>query len=886
MVNERYARVEAVYQDALDTPPEQRAELLDRACRGDHELRREVEALLSHYDAAPMTFLDHAAHALRHSPPVPERIGQYRILGVLGEGGMGIVYRAAQEHPRREVAVKVMRAGVFSERALQRFELETAILGRLKHPGIAQIHEAGLHEDPFGRRPFFAMELVEGPPVTAFATAEGLGIAQRLELVAEICDAVHHAHQRSLVHRDLKPANILVTRPDTSEGERSPDSGGRAMPKVLDFGVALATDSDIAATTMHTETGQLIGTLPYMSPEQLAGDVAAIDIRSDVYSLGVVLYELLCGRVPFDVTGKSIAAAARMISEEEPTPPGKVDRAMRGDLDTIARKALEKKPERRYQSASELAADLRRYLRHEPIAARPSTTVYQLSKFARRNRGLVAGLASAFVILIGGLVGTSFGLSQAMRARDAEAEHRAAAEESEQAAVVARDESEAVTRFLMDMLGAVSPEGRGSDVTVREALDQAASTVGQKLSGRPLIEARVRYAIGWSYFGLGIVDKAQEQMTEATAIFRREKGERDSDTLGALSTLGAIVSEKGNYSESEAHSRAALEVQRRVLGDEHPQTLISMDNLALALSDQGRYAEAEELLRRTLEASRRVLGQEHPGTLASMNNLGLAVYSQGNYVEAEQLQRQALEIRRHILGDDHRLTLDSMHNLANVLNALGHFTDAEELHRRALAGRRRVIGETHFLTLTSMDDLAKNLCDQKRFAEAEPLSRAALDGLRSTLGAEHPDTIETMQNLAVAIQNQGRFEEAQELLNASLEAANRTLGADHTLTLAALERVAALHLATGQLDEAQQSARRCLETRQRIQGEHPDTAKAMYLLARICLASGNDDEARTVARRAHQILQQTLGPDAVATREAAATLRSLEEAGNASAADK
>lgn len=796
---------------------------------------------------------------------------------------MGVVYRAEQDNPRREVALKAMRLNLSSQEAMRRFELEAAILGRLKHPGIAQIHEAGMHDDGTGPRPYFAMELVDGPPLMAFADRERLPTRGRLELFAKICEAVNYAHQKGVVHRDLKPANILVVSESPDEPSNPGATGPpretskiRGFPKILDFGVARATDSDLQATTMHTQTGQVVGTLPYMSPEQIVGEVGEIDTRSDVYALGVIAYELLAGQPPFEVANKSIAAAARTISEEEPPPLTKFDRAYGGDLNTIVLKALEKDPGRRYQSASDLAADVQRYLEHRPISARPGSTIYQLRKFARRNKAAVIGAAAVLGVLIGGLVSTSYGLAQAVRAREAEAEHRTLAEKSEGAAIAARDEAQAVTYFLIDMLRAIEPQARGADVSVREVLDRAETTVGEKFVGRPLVEARVRYAMAVSYAGLDLFDKAQTHMAEAAALFQRQKGERDRETLMALTALTLIFSERGESSKGEAQARATLEVQRRVLGEEDAHTLLTMANLARAVRDQGRYSEAETLIRKALEVQNRRLGEEHSETLESMNMLGTIMFFQGRYAESEAQHRKTLEIRRRVRGEDHAITLGSMHNLANAVNAQGRFPEAEELHRRALAGRRRVMGEEHVNTLMSIDDLARNLRDQDRFAEAEELSRKALVGFRRALGDEHPDTLEAMQNLAVAIQQQGRFEESDELLTTALDAANRTLGAEHPMTLAALQHLAALRLAMNKLEEAERYARQCLESRRRVQGKlHPETAAAMHLLARICVGLGKYDDAENLGRRVHEILTRTHGPDAIATREVAETLRDL-----------
>jgi len=442
MTSEQYERVRELFLATREKPAEQQAEFLRRACGADEALCAEVESLLTSAELAG-TFLQTpalgtgfavaapdalaASHAdadrgprrptvteyVLPPAPRPERIAQYRILDVLGQGGMGIVYRAEQENPRRIVALKVIRPGVQSRDLLRRFAHEGQVLAWLQHPGIAQVFEAGTTDTGQGPQPFFAMEFIQGRPLTEHAELRQLDVRQRLDLVAKVCDAVQHAHQKGVIHRDLKPGNILA------------DHDGQ--PKILDFGVARATDADLRTTTLETLPGQLIGTLAYMSPEQISGDPRQLDTRSDVYSLGVICYELLAGRVPLDLSTKTIPQAARALTEDEPPALGTLDRAFRGDLTTIVAKALEKDKNRRYQSASELAEDIRRYLADQPIQARPATTFYQLRKFARRNRPLVAGVVTAFIALTLGLVGTLRGYVQATAQRHtAEAERNRA----------------------------------------------------------------------------------------------------------------------------------------------------------------------------------------------------------------------------------------------------------------------------------------------------------------------------------------------------------------------------------------------------------------------------------------------------------------------------
>ena len=458
MTPEQYEHVRELFLAVQELEADQRDAYLRAHC-SEEAVRREVDALLADAPAAE-AFLEMPVLGVEFVMPRPksvlagdgrpiemdsraaspgaasvqfrhpERIGPYRILDVLGQGGMGVVYRAEQQHPQRLVALKVIRPGAESREALRRFVHEGQVLAWLQHPGIAQVYEAGTADTEYGPRPFFAMELVEGQPITRFAASHGLGVRERLELLTRVCDAVQHAHQKGVIHRDLKPGNILVDE--------------RGQPKILDFGVARVTDADIRVTTLQTTTGQLVGTLAYMSPEQVAGDPRALDTRSDVYSLGVICYELLTGRVPLDLSPRMVAQAARAIMEEDPPSLGTLNRALRGDLTTIVAKALEKDKQRRYQSASDLAVDIRRYLADEPVLAQPATTLYRLRKFARRNKPLVFGVVAAFVMLLLGIIGTT---SQAVlatrernRARDAEGraqEQRQIAEQRAYAATIA-----------------------------------------------------------------------------------------------------------------------------------------------------------------------------------------------------------------------------------------------------------------------------------------------------------------------------------------------------------------------------------------------------------------------------------------------------------------
>ena len=466
MTSEKHQRLQDLFLHARRLAPEAGASFLDDACGNDPELRCEVKKLLAH-DREPIPFVKAGAAALLTPGELasddaagaevrshPDRIGPYTIMRIIGEGGMGVVYEAEQDQPRRRVALKVIRPGLVTRELLRRFRHEAQVLGRLQHPGIAQIFEAGTTDEGEGGQPFFAMELIEGRPLVEHAAIAKLGTRERLELIAMICDALHHAHQRGVIHRDLKAANVLVQE-------------GTAQPKILDFGVARATDADVQTVTGRTDFGQLVGTVPYMSPEQAAGDPTKLDIRSDVYSVGVLTFVLLAGRLPYDVSGKMIHEAVRVIREKEPSRLSSVDRTFRGDVETIVAKALEKDPDRRFQSAAEMAADIRRYLDDRPIVARPASALYRLRKFARRNRALTGGLAIAFLAMA---AATGISLWQRHAARVAEGRE---AEQRELADARADALALSMWNSYVGMVTAAEIAAEGDPVAARRFLDAA-----------------------------------------------------------------------------------------------------------------------------------------------------------------------------------------------------------------------------------------------------------------------------------------------------------------------------------------------------------------------------------------------------------------------------
>ncbi|MBN2559992.1 MAG: serine/threonine protein kinase [Phycisphaerae bacterium] len=874
MTPEQYEQIRELFLAAREKDRSQRASFLRSAC-DDDLVRGEVESLLANDEKAD-TFLKTPAlgsgFVVAHpesfaSAPTgeldvgrapsdmtltsvqrhPKRLGRYRILDVLGQGGMGVVYRAEQDNPRRTVALKVIRPGIESPEVLKRFEHEGQVLGWLQHPGIAQIYEAGTADAGQGPQPFFAMELVRGTPLTDYAHTRRQGVRQRLELIASVCDAVHHAHQKGVIHRDLKPTNILVE-----------ESG---QPKILDFGVARATDADIRTTTLQTAAGQLVGTLAYMSPEQIGGDPQELDTRSDVYALGAISYELLTGRVPVDVSRKTLPQAARAIVEQEPALLRSVNRVYRGDVEAIVAKALEKDKSRRYQSAAELAADIRRYLANQPISARPVTTAYQLRKFAQRNKALVGGLAAVFVVLVIGIIGTSSQTVRATRernrARDAERladQRRLEAERQHTEALRQTAIAQAVNDFLNnDLLAAVEPEEQGRDVTVRQVLDRASAAIGGKFDNQPLVEAAVHTTIGQAYSSLGLYDEAEPHLDAAVEIGKRVQGEEHPETLASLSNMALLRKRQGRLKEAERIARHTVETSRRVLGEEYPQTiqatnnlavllqvagqpeeaealirrtvetqqrthgnddpatLTAMNNLAIFLIDNGKAEQAEPLLRQALETQRRVLRPEHPDTITTLSNLAQALWATSRPLEATPLFRQVVDLRRRVLGNDHPDTLEAMNNLANILRRTGTLAESEALFRETLAAQRRCLGQDHYKTLSTMGNLAGVLRDQKQYEEGETLLRQCLEGLRGKLGAGHPKTLAAMNNLATLLQDAGKLDEAEPLLREALDTLRGLVGEEHPTVLAMMNNLAYQLRWQGKLEEAAEMHKRAVE---------------------------------------------------------------------------
>ncbi len=803
--------VRELFCKALDVPEPDRASFLRDRCADDTDLVAEVESLLA-LDSSRGSFIDTPAvpRPAVDDAVIGRQVGRYEILRVIGTGGMGTVYEARQDRPHRLVALKVLRRGAASPVAMKRFQHEVEILGRLHHPNIAQIYDAGTFDAGEGAQPYFAMELVQGRPLVRYAEAAGLRTRQRLALFAGICDAVQYAHHKGVIHRDLKPDNILV------------DEHG--APKILDFGIARATDSDIQATTVHTDIGQLIGTVPYMSPEQVTGDPADVDPRSDVYSLGVVLYELLCGQLPHDLGKRSVPEAVRIIREEDPTPLSSVNRVFRGDVDTIVVKALEKEKSRRYQSPGALAADVRRYLKNEPILARPASTFYQLRKFARRNRTLVGGVTASFVFLVAGMLATTW---QSVQAR------REAAR------------STAIAEILASALTAADWAVANRKRSAEAVLDAAVEAVDDQLSDEPAIEAEIKHIIGLAYASMTAMDKAIAQLRRARQLRIETLGPDHEDTLATAQSLAETMHEQGLWLEGAQILRDVVDARRRTLGDDHPDTLWAMTWLARSLNVQDEAHVAEPMARRALEGLERQLGPGDARTIRARYVYAGCLHRTGKFDEFEVEARRRLADARKYLGPDHKMTLEMTHELGASLWVLrGDREEAEPLIRGAIEANRLRFGDddlhTNFWTLI----YGALLAEAGEVEAAERHLRDGLAGLERVLGEQNVRTAYAMASLAEFLDPQGRLEEAEPLLRRTVQVRRDLLTVRHRDTSAAISYLGWLQYRLGKYGAAQANLQEALDLQEHLHGSgHANTLGTRLHLGQCLRDSGQLPEA-------------------------------------------
>ena len=900
-------RVKALFLAALDLPdPAERPDFLGRECGDDRELRHRLDELLAAHDrplgdldrplaASPPADADETAdepgapgavedrtEGFRHDVPPPASLigsliaGRYKVRQEIGEGGMGSVYLAEQLQPvKRMVALKLIKAGMDSRTVLARFDSERQALALMDHPNIATVLDAGTTENG---RPFFAMELVKGIPITDYCDRHRLGLPERLALFRQVCSAVQHAHQKGIIHRDLKPSNILVESHDD-----------RPVPKVIDFGLAKATSGQpLTEQSLFTAFGGVAGTPLYMAPEQAGFNALDVDTRADIYSLGVILYELLTGSTPIRRETFQRAALDEMLrairEDEPPTPssrlstsdalpglaatrhiePGRLSRFMRGDLDWIVMKALAKERRRRYDSAIGLANDLERFANHEPVGAGPPSSSYRLRKFVRRNRPQVVAASLVLLALVGGAVGTTLGLFEARRQQRlavAEAELKEKARVSEalqrQRAEKRLAQIERVNEILGSIFKDLNPkraerEGKPLEALLGERLDRATAEIEGDSTGEPLTVARMQLTLGRSQLGRGYPDKAIDLITKARTTFTSLLGPDHPDTLASMSNLAVGYRDAGKMDRALSLLEEVLALRSAKLGPGHPIPRIERNDQAVGNRDDGRIDRAMPLLKEELALRKGELGPDHPDTLTSMNDLAVLHGRGGQIDRALRMFEEVLALRKAKLGDGHPDTLITMSNLGMVYLSGGQFDRAMPLLEQTLTLQKARLGPDHPDTLDTMNRLAIGYRDAGRFEKALPLLEQSLALRKAKLRPGHPDTLTSMTNLAEGYQAAGRLGRATSLHEEVTVLWKREAGPDSWRYAFALASTGWCLLQEQRWAEAESVVREALGLREAKEPDAWTTGNARSLLGWVLLGQKRYAEAEPLLRTGYE----------------------------------
>ncbi len=892
--SDRWQQLDELLAEALTRTSDQRLAFLQDACGEDAALLAELQDLLSDLDEAADAIGDSVTGFGVPLPdvepdyplPADTHIGPYRIIKRLGRGGMGSVYLAAREDFKKYVAVKVVRRGMDTEDILRRFRSERQIMASLDHPHIARLLDGGMTNDG---RPYFVMEHVDGIPIDTYCDRHKLSVSERLALFRQVCDAVQYAHQHLVVHRDLKPSNILVV---------SPGSGTRtaARIKLLDFGIAKVLNPQlVAATVAFTRTEIRLMTPAYASPEQVRGD--QVTTASDVYALGVLLYELLTGHRPYQVKNRVQKEVMRVILEEDPTrpstmvsesvtteredgttetitpanvsaargtEPARLKRTLSGDLDNIVLKAMRKEPARRYASVEQLGEDVRRHLDGLPILARPATIRYRVRKFVQRHK-LGVGVATLVVALLITVAALAVGF---------------AVQTARQAAQIAleRDKAEEVTEFLVDLFEVNNPsEALGDTLTAREVLDKGADRIREELADQPALRGRLLDVLGRVYYEMGVLTKAEPLLEEALAVRRDHFGQKHLEVVESLRHLGWVREDQDATDEALALHREALDIHTELLGPDYLDVTESKEDMARMLRTTGAYAESEMLFKEVLSTRRDALGDDHLDLASTLNNLGTLYWVMDRYDEGEAVYRESLAIRRKQWGDKHPLVVTTMNNLGLLLHDKGDYPEALIVLKEALDLRRELLGNEHPLVATSLNNLGLVHYSQKSNAEAEVYFEEALALRRRLFGDDHSLVALGFHNLASVRYRQGNIDEAEALFRRAAALYRARNGATHTSQAGSLRRIGLIQLERQQYREAEAQFRAIIRL---YTNAYPDghwrAERSRIDLAEALIGQERPAEAEPLLKAAYTYFEQERGPDHALTMQAKATLEKLE----------
>ena len=835
MTPERWKQIEQIFSTAAELPQHERENFLKTTCANDSELRFEVESLLAQdteTGTMMQTLISKAAGSLRSSDLTGKRIGPYRIISLTGEGGMAQVYKAVRDDDQYQkvVAIKILRQDSAPLFLISRFWYERQILANLEHPCIARFLEGGTTEEGI---PYFAMEFIEGQPITEYCDSHNLTIRKRLELFRSVCEAVQYAHKNLVIHRDLKPRNILVT-----------DEG---VPRLLDFGIAKLLNPEIGSEVPSATISSVRMMTPdYASPEQVRGE--KVTTATDTYSLGLVLYEMLSGKRPQEVHTNSFAEIEHVVCEQEPELPSaailhqkskintkKLSREISGELDNIVSMAMQKNPLQRYATVEQFAEDISNYLEGRTIRAKTPTLSYRVIKFARRHRTAVA--VTAFVILTLAAIAVLMTMQASRIAKE-------------------RDRASEVTKFLVELFQVSDPgESKGNSVTARELLDKSAKKIESDLKEQPEVQAALMETMGKVYGNLGLYNTAIPMLEKALEIRKQTLGSKSPEIAATMNSLAGALQNAGKHDRALKIGGEALALRRKLFGNQHPSVAESLSVTGGSLFEKGQLKEAGAVFREALAIREKAFGPEHLLVATSLSQLGLILSVEEKKDEAEPLYRRALTIRRKLRGADHHEIATSLNNLGRILLDKGDYIGAEEMFREAVALDRKILGNDHPDLAVTLSSLAWTLKEQEEYSESEELFREALALRKRALDSQHPAIARSLYNLGCILIDKRDFDQAEAVLKEAQEHWKKTLPeihANHATLLAAIGKV---QMGKQKLNEAETSFKQAIEMRIRtLSADHPSIAIAKGTLGECMGLQGRYKEAEVLLLESYNAL--------------------------------